>query len=476
MTILLMLQLLLGNFVQKWYFPQGVSGFGNTVMQITDTDRDGYFEFVFTTYGSWPPYLHFYELHLPDTWQIDSTPLIGGDLLWASGDFDNDGCCDLALQFHIETPSLADGIMIYESPDSFSYPTQEVWRDTVGFALVQPISTYDVDRDGYAEIFKLGWNSGVYYPFGIYESTGNNQYDTIFMGTGLGSLSSTIAFGDFDTDSCNEFVVGNINGWYQIWECSTDNNYQLVDQQQLPTGNIKDCFAIPDADGDGKMEFVVKGFVIPTAEIHAFIFEATGDNMYETIKTFTLPGGDYYGGYSDVGDVDGDGIPEIALEGRQTVHIIKAAGNDSFYVWATLPGNSSGSCVRVFDLDGNGLSEIIISGNNQTRIYEYQVGIEETTAYEIQKVTLTVFPNPFSKLTTVSFSIEQSAKSIEMKIYDASGRLVKDWYYAMPHAPCAMQISWDGTDQANRQLPCGVYFVELVTSNHKITSKIIKLE
>jgi len=102
---------------------------------------------------------------------------------------------------------------------------------------------------------------------------------------------------------------------------------------------------------------------VPTACIHAFIIKATGDNTCEIIDTFDLFGGhnSYYGGYSDVGDVDGDGIPEIALEGCQNIYIIKAAGNDAFYVWEILPGNTGGSSVRVYDIDGNGLSEVVIS-------------------------------------------------------------------------------------------------------------------
>ena len=103
---------------------------------------------------------------------------------------------------------------------------------------------------------------------------------------------------------------------------------------QLPSANIKDCFSVSDADSDGKLEFVVKGFTVPDARIHTFIFEATADNTYGIIKTFNLFGGyDWYGGgYSNVGDVDGDSIAEIVLEGCQNVHIIKSAGNDSFYV------------------------------------------------------------------------------------------------------------------------------------------------
>jgi len=473
MIILLMLPFLFSNFVQKWYIPQGVSGFGNTIIQILDTDRDGNLEFVFTTYGSWPAYLHFYELHLPDVWEIDSVPLPGGDLLWDSGDFDGDGLYDLALQFHIENPSLADGIMVFESPDSFSYPTDEVWRDTVGFPLVTPICVYDIDQDGLPEIVKVIGDTTI---FDIYECIGDNLYQRIFRDTLVTSHSpmSTLAFGDFDLDGHNEFVFGYSGGEYSIWECTGNNMYQEIIYQQLPTLNIKDCFSVPDADGDGKLEFVVKGFVVPTARTHAFIFEATGDNTYEIIKSFNLAGGDYYGGYSEAGDVDGDSIPEIVLESASYVYIIKSAGNDSFYVWDTLPGYASGSCVRIFDIDDNGLAEIIISGNDETRIYEYELGITEEVRSKRQEVRLVVYPNPFSKLTKISFGKRHSTEGIELKIYDVSGRMIKQFDYSTMRQ--SDHITWDGKDIFGHQVPVGVYFVRLETSNYRETKKVILLK
>ncbi len=471
MVTLLLVQILCTNFVQKWNHPQGID-WGASRIVVGDTDRDGNYELIFSTYGG-SFTIYFYELHLPDVWVIDSMTDLDQPLLWDIGDFDADGFSDLVMQSGWDPPLV--GFSIYESPDSFSYPGQEVWADTVGFALVQPISIFDVDRDGYVEIFKLGWNSGVYFPFGIYEYTGNNQYDTIFMGTGLGSLMSTIAFGDFDTDSCNEFVVGNVNGWYQIWECFTDNSYQLGEQQQLSTANIKDCFSVADADGDGKLEFVVKGYVVTTARIHAFIFEATGDNTYEIDQSFNLPGGhnSYYGGYSDAGDVDGDNIPEIALEGCQNIYIIKAAGNDSFYVWETLPGNNSGSSVRVFDIDANGLSEVIISGNNQTRIYEYQVGINELVNTNIQRVQFEVFPNPFRDILNIVFQNQEGCESA-IEIYDVSGRLVRR--YRQPISTQQCRIPWDCKDNNGHKLPSGVYFVHLETVDYCEIKKVVLLD
>ena len=103
----------------------------------------------------------------------------------------------------------------------------------------------------------------------------------------------------------------------------------------------------------------------------------------------------------------------------------------------------------------------------------YSPGIEEYTASPPVKLYLQVTPNPFLKLTTVSFSIEQSAERIALQIYDATGRLVRDFSHAMPHAPCAMQISWDGTDQADRRLPAGVYFVTLQVGEFSETKKVL---
>jgi len=469
MTIFLILPFLLGNFIQKWYFPQGID-WGASRIAIGDTDRDGHLEFIFTTYGDWPiARIYFYELHLPDTWEVDSVPYLNAPILWDIGDFDVDGLCDLTMQCGSTNPFWV-GITVFESPDSFSYPTQEVWRDTVGSPLVTPICVYDIDEDSLPEIVKV---LGDYIHLHIYESIGNNLYDKIeeITTSSTHNSSSTLAFGDFDSDNKNEFVWGYSAGEYSIWECTGNNSYQEILLQQLPTVNIKDCFSVADADGDGKMEFVVKGFVIPSAEIHAFIFEAISDNTYEIIKTFTLPGGDYYGGYSEAGDVDGDSIPEIVLEARQNVFIIKAEGNDSFYVWDTLPGHAGGSCVRIFDIDENGLSEIIISGADETRIYEYDPGGMEETALRLlpNALRLEVYPNPFRD--KVSIVLRAESKEVTtlgpmpfapyIKIYDVTGRLVKSFSRSTPDALCSTLITWHGDDENGRAVSDGVYFIRL---------------
>jgi hypothetical protein len=343
-----------------------------------------------------------------------------------------------------------------------------VWRDTIGIAQ-GTASAYDADRDGIPEIFFCQW---------VYESAGDNQYALIDTFHFYGYC--TQGFGDFDNDGKIELVGGDLSGNYWIYESPADNTYECVYQGYLPTGNIFDCFSVPDMDGDGKVEFVVKGYSIASAEIHAFILEAIADNTYEIIKTFTLPGGDYYGGWSDVGDVDGDGFPEIALEALQSVFLIKTAGNDSFYLWQSLPGSAGGSSVVVFDLDGNGFAEIIICGALHTHIYEY----ESTDVEEIgQSITppglrsLQIHPNPFRNRLNITWQPGGAAwqmEEISLKIYDICGRLIRVFPTDQSTNSLINTVSWDGTNSSGQYMSPGVYFVCLENDESCLIKKIIK--
>jgi hypothetical protein len=104
------------------------------------------------------------------------------------------------------------------------------------------------------------------------------------------------------------------------------------------------------------------------------------------------------------------------------------------------------------------------------------IGIEELVVEKPLAFNLQVNPNPFTDRTQIRFTIHDSRSTIEntaLSIYDASGRLVKSFN----HESCIMDhgsaISWDGTDQLNRRLPSGVYFVNLSTEKQSETRKVL---
>ncbi len=85
---------------------------------------------------------------------------------------------------------------------------------------------------------------------------------------------------------------------------------------------------------------------------------------------------------------------------------------------------------------------------------------------------LTVHPNPFSKLTQISFDVDSRQKSVaSVQIYDCSGRLVKQYSY--PTIQQSNNVVWDGTDNHGVTMPAGIYFVVLETGSDETFEKVI---
>jgi glutamine cyclotransferase len=96
-------------------------------------------------------------------------------------------------------------------------------------------------------------------------------------------------------------------------------------------------------------------------------------------------------------------------------------------------------------------------------------------------VSLACVPNPFKREVMISFKkrqgtahIDQNINNIRLKIYDAGGRLIKQWFYPVLKQPHS--ISWNGTDQHGDLVPAGFYFIGLDTGEAMIWEHIIRLK
>ena len=114
-----------------------------------------------------------------------------------------------------------------------------------------------------------------------------------------------------------------------------------------------------------------------------------------------------------------------------------------------------------------------INGNNDYMTVKYVpvTGVSENYDFLSAPIFCDIHPNPFSRLTTVSFGVEHSAKSIELRIFDVTGRLVKQYNY--PTIQQSNQIRWDGTDHNDHKLASGVYLIMLETERNVIIDKVI---
>ena len=114
------------------------------------------------------------------------------------------------------------------------------------------------------------------------------------------------------------------------------------------------------------------------------------------------------------------------------------------------------------------------NGNEFTVIgIDPETGVEELQIDHAQIIRLDAIPNPFSKLTTVSFGIAHSAERMGLSIYDATGRLVTDLSEQISVIGHQSSVKWYGTDAAGKQVPAGVYFVELEADSWRASEKLL---
>jgi hypothetical protein len=95
-------------------------------------------------------------------------------------------------------------------------------------------------------------------------------------------------------------------------------------------------------------------------------------------------------------------------------------------------------------------------------------------------IDLHVHPNPFERNLIISYTLgsdseDRQSKSLQgnitLKIFSASGRLVKQWDDKnVRYSNC---IVWSGTDQNNQRVPAGVYFIQLESSGQELVEKVI---
>ena len=87
-------------------------------------------------------------------------------------------------------------------------------------------------------------------------------------------------------------------------------------------------------------------------------------------------------------------------------------------------------------------------------------------------IQLSIFPNPTKKSTVISLQLPVK-ETISLKVYDATGRLIKTLVKTQRLEPKTYTIKWDGRDDKGNLLPSGVYFVRLETRGITRIEKVI---
>ena len=118
------------------------------------------------------------------------------------------------------------------------------------------------------------------------------------------------------------------------------------------------------------------------------------------------------------------------------------------------------------DVDCNGKDEIMVSNyasyDTPKRVWvcKYtEPGIEEHGPLNAIRLTLEIYPNPAKSVVRVRCPL--FVKNI--KIYDITGKIVKELAVGKMHEPGQYEIKWDLRDNNQKRVAAGIYFLEINT-------------
>jgi hypothetical protein len=402
-----------------------------------------------------------YEYYAPDSFRrtilgMTIGPQATGECL---GDGDNDGLAELSCENYTNRDTI--WIRVYESADSWSFPSDSIWGVQVYQAWRERYT--DVDRDGAREFAVSATHHGVT----LFENSGDNRFDSV------ATLSYPLVeyFKDFDTADFDTDGLGELAAAGQCYVCffeatGNDNEYLLsaTCSTDVWADEARSCVTAGDMDHDGWPEFVV--FFINNSRSRLMVFEAEGHARYRSVWQCYVPDALFSNRCLDAGDLDGDGTNEFVYCTGGLLEVFKCHGPNSYEpVWSC--DSANGDCT-VFDINKDGHAEVIFSRGSgsaeRLEVWEDTTGMSGIAEFPGPWATKPA--RPLSRLTRLGTAAELSdiPPGANIEVHDIDGSLVR-------RQPQVRQPSWtwDLRDQAGNLVPAGTYFA-VVRSKGKSTS------
>jgi len=232
----------------------------------------------------------------------------------------------------------------------------------------------DTDHDGRGEVVRFNKDPSGLFHYYLHEHQGSNGYSLELTGDFL----VPYAIGDLDRDGKAE-LIGQHGQWIRVYESLDASSYPTNLVWSSPSlSNVVGYTTVGDTDLDGQMEVIhsANGLGGGTALL---IFENRGDNMFDEVLNLPLSGG--ASGEKAIGDLDRDGVPEIAFSGQGgVINVVESTGNDTWNLKWTVATTLRGAYAAEIgaDMDLNGLPELFVMGTTQGwRTFVYEAAGEE---------------------------------------------------------------------------------------------------
>jgi len=126
------------------------------------------------------------------------------------------------------------------------------------------------------------------------------------------------------------------------------------------------------------------------------------------------------------------------------------------------------------DVYGQNVNEDGTLGPPTVGIEDGQETVEPAVDLPGALVAHACYPNPFNPRTTIAFDLPHAGR-VRLAIYDAAGRAVRTLIDG-PVAADRHSVTWDGTDDAGRRQPSGVYTYRLEAEGRVLGQRMTLLK
>ena len=263
-------------------------------------------------------------------------------------DFDSDGIPDI-----VTGNSAANTLtLLHGAGDASFYPP-----DTVG-TVDRPrgIASGDVDEDGFADLLVANADADVVT---VHRGHGNGTFDPGAL-VAVGNAPESLAVGDLNGDGHLDMVVG-LSGESAMRELLGDGAGGFSPAAKQTAFSPRDI-ALADLNGDGRLDIAV----VLSSSTDVGVLLGTGHGKFSPPVLYDAP--DYPYAIA-VGEVDGDGLPDlaIAVNGYNTgVQVRHGTGGGAFGLPTTYAGDSVAD-VALADVDGDSDLDLLAGRYSYTK-------------------------------------------------------------------------------------------------------------
>jgi subtilase family serine protease len=300
-----------------------------------------------------------------------------GPIHLLAADIDGDGKPDLVVAVDYD-----DTIWIYRnistngilSPASFAPPVElPVGPSVSGSDALTGVAVGDLTGDGHLDIVVADRELSSVCVFQNFCSPGEIGTNTFGapIDIPIAGVPTDVAVADMDGDGQPDMVSVDIDGSVSVIRnlstadgILTSNSFEMPIQFQ--TGFTGNALAVGDIDGDGKPDVVIGNASGSTTDTIGILQNLSTPGNIDLASNIDFPGTGLVNGIA-IGDVDGDGKPDVVVSSAQSGSAVMIYRNTSTPGIITtnslapavfFPLNGWGADVAIGDLNGDGKPDI----------------------------------------------------------------------------------------------------------------------